>query len=384
MGEERFGSRALGELNLGVAVPWLALPRRACSIGQGTGMTENTKYQAAMQRALDLALLGPATGVNPQVGAVILDRDLNIIAEGWHMGAGTPHAEVVALAQLAVIPDGATAVVTLEPCNHTGRTGPCAQALIAAGISRVVFASSDPGDASSGGAQTLRAAGIEVIENVTQAEADEQLRVWLTFATRKRPFVTLKWASSLDGRAAASDGTSQWISGTESRADSHELRSTVDAILVGTGTVLADNPTLTARKPDGSLYPHQPLRVVVGDRAIPAGSNILNDQAPTLHLQTRDLNQVLVELYAMGIKHIWVEGGPQLASQFVAHNLVDQFIIYLAPMLLGGNRNALGDIAVASMPQAKHLSIDYTMPLGDDILIVARPMPTSGANPEEN
>ena len=347
-------------------------------------MTDTTMYEAAMQRALDLALLGPATGVNPQVGAVILDRNLNIIAEGWHMGAGTPHAEVVALAQLAVIPDGATAVVTLEPCNHTGRTGPCAQALIAAGISRVVFASSDPGDASSGGAQTLREAGIEVIENVMQAEADEQLRVWLTFATQKRPFVTLKWASSLDGRAAAADGTSQWISGPESRADSHELRSSVDAILVGTGTVLADNPTLTARKPDGSLYPHQPLRVVVGDRAIPAGSNILNDQAQTLHIQTRDLNQVLVELYSKGIKHVWVEGGPQLASQFVAHNLVDQFIIYLAPMLLGGSRTALGDIAVASMPQAKHLSFDYTLALGDDILIVARPKPVSGDKQKEN
>ena len=347
-------------------------------------MTDTTMYEAAMQRALDLALLGPATGVNPQVGAVILDRNLNIIAEGWHMGAGTPHAEVVALAQLAVIPDGATAVVTLEPCNHTGRTGPCAQALIAAGISRVVFASSDPGDASSGGAQTLRQAGIEVIENLMQAEADEQLRVWLTFATQKRPFVTLKWASSLDGRAAAADGTSQWISGPESRADSHELRSSVDAILVGTGTVLADNPTLTARKPDGSLYPHQPLRVVVGDRAIPAGSNILNDQAQTLHIQTRDLNQVLVELYSRGIKHVWVEGGPQLASQFVAHNLVDQFIIYLAPMLLGGSRTALGDIAVASMPQAKHLSFDYTLALGDDILIVARPKPVSGDKQKEN
>ena len=347
-------------------------------------MTDTTMYEAAMQRALDLALLGPATGVNPQVGAVILDRNLNIIAEGWHMGAGTPHAEVVALAQLAVIPDGATAVVTLEPCNHTGRTGPCAQALIAAGISRVVFASSDPGDASSGGAQTLREAGIEVIENVMQAEADEQLRVWLTFATQKRPFVTLKWASSLDGRAAAADGTSQWISGPESRADSHELRSNVDAILVGTGTVLADNPILTARKPDGSLYPHQPLRVVVGDRAIPAGSNILNDQAQTLHIQTRDLNQVLVELYSKGIKHVWVEGGPQLASQFVAHNLVDQFIIYLAPMLLGGSRTALGDIAVASMPQAKHLSFDYTLALGDDILIVARPKPVSGDKQKEN
>jgi diaminohydroxyphosphoribosylaminopyrimidine deaminase/5-amino-6-(5-phosphoribosylamino)uracil reductase len=347
-------------------------------------MTHTTIYEAAMQRALDLALLGPATGVNPQVGAVILDRNLNIIAEGWHMGAGTPHAEVVALAQLAVIPDGATAVVTLEPCNHTGRTGPCAQALIAAGISRVVFASSDPVDASSGGAQTLRQAGIEVIENVMQAEADEQLRVWLTFATQKRPFVTLKWASSLDGRAAATDGTSQWISGPESRADSHELRSNVDAILVGTGTVLADNPTLTARKPDGSLYPHQPLRVVVGDRPIPADANILNDQAPTLHIQTRDLNQVLVELFSRGIKHVWVEGGPQLASQFVAHNLVDQYIIYLAPMLLGGSRTALGDIEVASMPQAKHLSFDYTLALGDDILIVARPKPVSGDNQKEN
>ena len=347
-------------------------------------MTADHRFDAAMTRALELALRGPAQGVNPQVGAVILDRDLNIIAEGWHEGSGTPHAEVVALAQLALIPDDCTAVVTLEPCNHTGKTGPCAQALMAAGISRVVYASSDAGDASAGGAQTLRDAGVEVIGGVLKEQADHQNRVWLTATKQGRPFVTLKWASSLDGRAAATDGTSQWISGPESRADSHELRSNVDAILVGTGTVLADNPTLTARKPDGSLYPHQPLRVVVGDRQIPAGSNILNDQAETLHIQTRDLNQVLVELYNKGIKHVWVEGGPQLASQFVAHDLVDQYIIYLAPMLLGGSRTALGDIAVASMPQAKHLSFDYTMPLGDDILIVARPKPVSGANQKEN
>jgi diaminohydroxyphosphoribosylaminopyrimidine deaminase/5-amino-6-(5-phosphoribosylamino)uracil reductase len=336
-------------------------------------MTADHRFDGAMKRALELALRGPAQGVNPQVGAVILDRDLNIIAEGWHEGSGTPHAEVVALAQLALIPDDCTAVVTLEPCNHTGKTGPCAQALIAAGISRVVYASSDAGDASAGGAQTLRDAGVEVIGGVLKEHADHQNRVWLTATKQGRPFVTLKWASSLDGRAAATDGTSQWISGPASRNDSHERRSQVDAILVGTGTVLADNPTLTARRPDGSLYPNQPLRVVLGDREIPVGSNILNDQAPTLHLQTRDLNQAMLQLHDRGIKHVWVEGGPQVASRFVAAGLVNEYVIYLAPMLLGGARTALDDLGVASMPQAKHLTILETKTLGNDLLVVAAP-----------
>jgi diaminohydroxyphosphoribosylaminopyrimidine deaminase/5-amino-6-(5-phosphoribosylamino)uracil reductase len=336
-------------------------------------MTTANRFDAAMTRALELALRGPAQGVNPQVGAVILDRDLNIIAEGWHMGSGTPHAEVVALSQLAMIPDGATAVVTLEPCNHTGKTGPCAQALIAAGISRVVYASSDAGDASAGGAQTLRDAGIEVIGGVMQAEADEQNRVWLQSTKQSFPFVTVKWATSLDGRAAANDGSSQWISGPESRADSHLRRSQVDAILVGTGTVLADDPTLTARTPDGSLYPNQPLRVVVGERAIPANAKILNDQAETLVLPTRDLREALAALKARSVKHVWVEGGPAVASQFVAQGLVNEYVIYLAPMLLGGSKTALTDIGVASMPQAKQLTVKNTQNLGNDILIVASP-----------
>ena len=336
-------------------------------------MNTDHRFDAAMTRALELALRGPAQGVNPQVGAVILDRNLNIIAEGWHEGSGTPHAEVVALAQLAMLPDGCTAVVTLEPCNHTGKTGPCAQALIAAGVSRVVFASADPGAQSAGGAQTLREAGIEVLEGVLRKEADEQNRVWLSYATKGRPFVTLKWAATLDGRAAAADGSSQWISGPQSRADSHQRRSQVDAILVGTGTVIADNPTLTARRPDGSLYPHQPLRVILGEREIPADAKIFNDQAETLILQTRDLNQALLQLAQRGVKHVWVEGGPQVASQFVAHDLVDEFVIYQAPLLLGGPRTALADIGVASMAQAKPLTIIGTQSLGDDLLIIARP-----------
>jgi diaminohydroxyphosphoribosylaminopyrimidine deaminase/5-amino-6-(5-phosphoribosylamino)uracil reductase len=329
------------------------------------------KYEFAMRRALELALLGPAHGVNPQVGAVILDSDLNIIAEGFHRGSGTAHAEVDALSKLDSMPAGATAVVTLEPCNHTGKTGPCAQALIEAGVSRVVFASNDPGEASAGGAATLRAAGIEVVSGVLQAEADDQLRVWLTANRRKRPFVTLKWATSIDGRAAANDGTSKWISGAESRADSHKRRSEVDAILVGTATVIADDPELTARKPDGSLYEHQPLRVIIGERELPIDARVFNDDAQTLQLRTHSLHGILEALWQEGIKHVWVEGGPTVASHFVRLGLVDEFLIYLAPLLLGGDRTAIRDIGIENITAAKQLEFVEVKHLGNDIFIRA-------------
>ena len=329
------------------------------------------KYEFAMRRALELALLGPAHGVNPQVGAVILDSDLNIIAEGFHRGSGTAHAEVDALSKLDSMPAGAAAVVTLEPCNHTGKTGPCAQALIEAGVSRVVYASNDPGEASAGGAATLRAAGIEVVSGVLQAEADDQLRVWLTANRRKRPFVTLKWATSIDGRAAANDGTSKWISGAESRADSHKRRSEVDAILVGTATVIADDPELTARKPDGSLYEHQPLRVIIGERELPIDARVFNDDAQTLQLRTHSLHGILKALWQEGIKHVWVEGGPTVASHFVRLGLVDEFLIYLAPLLLGGDRTAIRDIGIENITAAKQLEFVEVKHLGNDIFIRA-------------
>src|SRR5690606_38461205 len=206
----------------------------------------DTAYDAAMRRALELAERGPVTGGNPQVGCVLLDDAGRIVAEGWHRGAGTPHAEVDALSHLTDA-RGLTAVVTLEPCNHTGRTGPCSEALVAAGIARVVYAVSDPGRVSAGGAARLRAGGVEVIPGVLAAEAAELLPVWLTAAARGRPWVTVKWASTLDGRAAAADGTSQWITGTAARQRVHEQRAASDVILVGTGTVFADDPALTAR-----------------------------------------------------------------------------------------------------------------------------------------
>lgn len=329
-------------------------------------------YESAMTRALELALRGPAFGVNPQVGAVILDGDMNIVAEGWHEGAGTPHAEVMALSSLpAVLPAGYTAVVTLEPCNHTGRTGPCAQALITAGISRVVYASADPGVESGSGAATLRDAGVEVISGVLEDLADDQARVWLTSATNQRPFVTLKWAQSLDGRAMAADGSSQWISGPESRAHAHLVRSSIDAILVGTGTVLADNPSLTARKPDGSLYDHQPLRVVLGNSMIPSDAKIFDDSAETIRVRNHDLTVLLAELYARGVKHLLVEGGPTVASAFVRSGLVDEFVTYLAPQLIGGPGVAVTDLGVSSMSSAYQLIFKEVLPLGADLYIRA-------------
>lgn len=336
-----------------------------------------SQFDPAMARALELALLGPAHGVNPQVGAVILDEKLNIVAEGFHRGSGTPHAEVNAISALKEkigypFPPGYTAVVTLEPCNHTGKTGPCAQALLDAGISRVVYASPDPGDASSGGGKRLSDAGVEVISGVLEEKAEEQGRVWLTANRLQRPFVTLKWASSLDGRTAAQDGSSKWISSEESRNDGHYRRSEVDAILVGTGTALADDPELTARKPDGSYYEHQPLRVLLGEREIPQDFRVFNDKAETIHLKTRSVEDALAELWQRGVKHIWVEGGPNVASRFVKLGLVDEFIIYLAPLLLGGDKTSIRDLGIQSIDQALKLEVLEQRMLGPDVFLRAR------------
>lgn len=332
----------------------------------------------AMIRALELALMGPAKGVNPQVGAVILNSSGEVIGEGFHKGSGTPHAEVVALeAALSgsqKLPTGSVAVVTLEPCNHTGKTGPCAQALIAAGVSKVVFASSDPGEISSGGAKTLLAAGIEVEAGVLEERANQQLRVWLTSNKNQRPFVTLKWASSLDGRAAAQDGTSKWISGAQSRADAHRRRSEVDAILVGTGTALIDDPELTARNADGSLQLSQPLRVVLGTRDLPSNLRVFNADAETKTIKTQSIHGALSELYEQGIKHVLVEGGPTLASRFVQMDLVDEYVLYLAPKLIGGDKLAIGSIDVPSIDKAKGLVFQEVSKLGEDVLVVAAPV----------
>lgn len=335
-------------------------------------MAVNETERRAMTRALELAALGPR-GVNPQVGAVILSPDGTVLSEGWHRGAGTPHAEVDALSKLAPgAAQGATAVVTLEPCNHTGRTGPCALALIDAGVARVVYALDDPGEVSGGGAERLRAAGVSVDAGEQARTAHAVIDGWLTAQRLGRPHVTVKWAQSLDGRAAASDGTSQWITGPVARADVHRRRSLADAIAVGTGTVLADDPALTAR--DGAtLYAHQPVPVVIGARSTPVDAAIRRHPHPPIFHATHDLSAVLGDLHERGIQSVFVEGGPTLASAFVAAGLADRVLVYLAPVLLGGDRLALTDVGVASIADAHRLTIDEWVPLGVDLLAVARP-----------
>lgn len=334
---------------------------------------------AAMRRALELATRGPAKGINPRVGCVILSPHGEVLAEGWHRGAGTAHAEVDALSKLAPgEADGATAVVTLEPCNHTGRTGPCALALIDAGIARVVYAVSDPGDHSAGGADRLREAGIEVTAGVLAGEAEAFLDDWLFAARHRRPHITVKWASSLDGRAAASDGSSQWITGPSARADVHRRRSAADAIAVGTGTVFADDPALTAREPGGEFFDVQPIPVVFGRRPVPSDAAITRHPHAPIFVEGTDLVADLRELQRRGIRSLFVEGGPTLASAFLSAGLIDELLVYLAPTLLGGTRLAIRDLGVGTIADARRFEFAETVRLGDDLLLVARPRPTEG------
>ncbi|MCM3500811.1 bifunctional diaminohydroxyphosphoribosylaminopyrimidine deaminase/5-amino-6-(5-phosphoribosylamino)uracil reductase RibD [Microbacterium sp. P26] len=331
----------------------------------------------AMRRALQLARRGPR-GLNPQVGAVILSPEGVILAEGFHRGAGTAHAEVDALSQLAPgAARGTTAVVTLEPCNHTGRTGPCAVALIEAGVARVVFALDDPTDAAAGGADRLRAAGVDV-ESGPEADAAAALVAdWTHLQRTGRPHVTVKWAQSLDGRAAADDGTSQWITGPDARRDVHARRAQADAIVAGTGTVRSDDPALTARADDGTLLEDQPMPVIIGESETAPDAAVRRHPRDPLFYATRDLHAVLADLAEQGVQRVFVEGGPTLASAFVREGLADELLVYVAPVLLGGSRLALGDVGVPSIDAAKRLSMASVTPLGDDLLIVARPAATT-------
>ncbi len=349
----------------------------------------STTHDAAMRRAFELAEQGPVTGGNPQVGCVLLDADGVTIAEGWHRGAGTPHAECDAMSKLPArgrahadgSPDasGLTAVVTLEPCNHTGRTPPCSEALLAAGIERVVYAISDPGHRSGGGAERLRAGGVEVDAGVLAGEAETFLHKWLTAVRRGSPWVTVKWASTLDGRAAAADGSSRWITGTAARQRVHEQRAASDAILTATGTVLADDPSLTARGDAGELMPHQPIPVVVGERTIPDDAALRRHPAGLIETGTRDLGTVLADLGARGIQRVFVEAGPTFVTALVSAGLADEYSVYLAPTLLGGDRVAIGDLGIPTIADARRLQLAGVERLGDDLLITATAVSTRTA-----
>lgn len=318
----------------------------------------------AMRRALALAAQGPL-GPNPRVGCVLLDERGSLVAEGYHRGAGTPHAEVDALSQADRRPH--TAVVTLEPCDHTGRTGPCSQALISEGLRRVVFAQSDPNPQAGGGAETLRAAGVDV-EHLPTPEAEELNRVWAFAMRQQRPFVTWKLAVTIDGRSAAADGSSRWITDVEARNDVHRLRGAADTILVGTGTALGDDPQLTVRDGSGRT----PLRAVMGLRKLPSTLRVLDDAAPTVVLPTRDPRQALEELWRLERRHVFLEGGPTLAAAFLRDDLIDEIVAYHAPALLGAGRSSVGDLGITSIGGALRLAVTDVRVLGPDVRITYR------------
>ena len=361
-------------------------------------MTSFTTVQtAAMQRALRAAASPDAPpGPNPRVGCVILSADGDVLAEGHHRGAGTAHAEVDALANLAATgasARGASVLVTLEPCNHQGRTGPCVQALLDAGVAEVIYAQDDPTEQAGGGAAALEAAGVRVRRGLCAQEAGRLNRPWLLAVTRGRPMVTWKLAATLDGRIAADDGTSRWITPTAARRDAHHLRRQCDAIMVGTGTALADDPALTVRDEAGQPAPAhlQPLRVVVGSRSLPPNARVLADDHYVL-LPDHDPRAVLAALAEHEIRHVLLEGGPTLATAFLRAGLVDQVVAYTAPALLGAGAAALADFGAATITDALRLSHPRVEVLGagDELAVrlcgdlEAGDVPTAHTHTEES
>lgn len=328
---------------------------------------------AAMRAAIEQAdRVKGRTYPNPPVGAVILDRDGEVAGVGATAPAGGPHAEVLALRRAGGRAAGGTAVVTLEPCNHFGRTPPCVDALVEAGISAVAYGVPDPNPEAAGGAARLAAAGVDVTAGVlSDAVAGGPLREWLHKQRTGMPHVTWKFATSVDGRSAAADGTSQWITSETARADVHRRRAAADAIVVGTGTVFVDDPKLTARLPDGSLADRQPLRVVVGEREISPDAKILNDDSRTMVIRTRDPHEVIRALSDR--TDVLLEGGPTLAGAFLRVGAIDRILAYVAPILLGGPITAVDDVGVLSIAHAQKWRFDGMEPLGPDVLLSLKP-----------
>ncbi len=344
-----------------------------------------------MARAIEISRQGfPAP--NPHVGCV-LERGGEIVGEGFHDHAGGPHAEVVALTQARERAMGSTAYVTLEPCNFTGRTGPCSEALIRAGVSRVVIACAEPNSKAMGGAERLRSAGIEVIEGVMADEAAAANEAWLKAMMRKSPFVVVKAAASLDGRIALSSGESKWITGELAREAGHRLRADCGSVLVGRKTVETDNPHLSARIP-GVTNP--PIRIVLdGDGRLDSSYQVFDDTAETLHFSRHpgegcivgpvignsfDLPTLMSILFDRGITGVLVEGGAHTIASFVRADLVDRYELFLGGRLLGNGLNWYEDVEVEHLSDAPALEIIGCQVLGPDLRITARPVRPNRGN----
>jgi len=347
-------------------------------------MITQEQLKNALRTALEAARRG-TRGANPLVGACILDEEARVIATGFHLGAGHPHAEIDALRRLGRLDRRAAAkltmVVTLEPCNHTGRTGPCSHAIAEAGIGHVHYAVPDQ-TAASGGADYLRAHGVGVGHANDQPSWELNHR-WFRAKAESRPFITVKTAQSLDGRINAPDGTSQWITSDASRVHAHGLRARVDAIVVGTATVMADDPRLTARTAAGGLHERQPYRIVVGRRELPGRLALAYDERWE-QLRTHEVAQVVARAAQLGFGHLLIEGGATLASAFIAADLADELYCYQAPVIIGAGSASVNIPAVQTLSQARGFRLDAAQNdaltrLGPDVMLHLEPLPVPGA-----
>lgn len=361
--------------------------------------------ESCMRRALALAQLGLySTDPNPRVGCVIA-RDEEIIGEGWHRRAGELHAEALALAVAGDRARGATLYVTLEPCSHHGRTPPCADAVIKAGVRRVVCAHEDPNPRVNGkGNARLRAAGILIEVGLFADDAIALNPGFVQRHKRGRPWVRVKLATSLDGHTALADGTSRWITGAEARADVQHWRARSSVIVTGIGTVLADDPRLAVRLATSNGPPRQPLRAVLdSSHRTPAAAHILappgecwifvdanknkalaDEKQVTTHALTAsesglDLNDLIAKLVAREANEVWVEAGPRLAGAFIAGGLVDELLLYVAPKMLGTGARPMLDLpAIGRIEDGAHFQFTDVRQLGDDLRIIAVPRQLRG------
>ena len=326
-------------------------------------MNQALSAEAAMARAIELARLGLGkTFPNPIVGAVITSATGEFISEGFHQGAD--HAEVIAINAAKNIPAGSIIYVTLEPCNHHGKTPPCTKAIIDAGISKVIFAASDPNPIAAGGSEHLSAAGVEVERGLLESEAAFDNRAWLTKMTKQRPRITWKIAATMDGKVAAADGTSKWITSELARADVALLRSQTDAIITSTTTVKADNPLLTSKGVGAN-----PVRVVIGNSEISSSALILNADAETLVIKSRDLQNLVTLTNERGFNQLLIESGPTLGTAFLKAGLIDEVILYQAPTFFGSGTPSIADLGVATISERLDFEIADVEVIGADLKI---------------
>ena len=326
-------------------------------------MNQIFSAEAAMARAIELARLGLGkTFPNPIVGAVITSATGEFVSEGFHQGSD--HAEVVALKAAKEIPVGSILYVTLEPCNHHGKTPPCTEAMIAAGISKVVYAVSDPNPVAAGGADKLRQAEVDIVSGFQEIEAAFDNRAWLTKIAKGRPRITWKIASTMDGKVTASDGSSKWITGEIARADVALMRSQADAIVTSTKTVNTDNPLLTSKG-----IGKNPVRIVMGESDIAADSQILNAESETLIVKSRKAQDLLAIAETRGFNQLLIESGPTFGTALLRENLIDEIVLFQAPTFLGTGTPTISDLGITNISGRLDFEIADVEVIGADLKI---------------